>query len=396
MIPSIRHDFNLEFSKTHYENLLKTVHSSYNYAPPFRIAESPLFFDADFRDKLRAASRDIVAFLRRPDFLELSSAALLPHQKVAGSEDHIHFFSIDYAIAEENGSYSPKLIEVQGFPSLFAFQPFLAEKLKATYPSIPRDWTCYFDTTEENYRHALGRVLLGDCAPANVVMMDIEPEKQHTYIDFLWTERLYGIEPVCISKIWSEDDRLYYHNRQGQKHEILRIYNRFIFDELEQRPDIIPGFDMSTDYGIQWVSHPNYFNRISKYLMPHMPYDCVPKTEYLHKVTSLPSNLEDYVLKPLYSFSGNGVLFDFSEEDILQIKDPENYILQEKVHYAPVLQSPTGPVKAEVRVMVLWPENEEPFLAINLVRLSKGKMIGVKYNKDFDWVGGSVAFFPPG
>ena len=103
--------------------------------------------------------------------------------------------------------------------------------------------------------------------------------------------------------------------------------------------------------------------------------------------------LENWVLKPLFSFSGQGVIFDVQKTDFDKITDPSNYILQRKVIYAGAVQSPTGPVKCEIRLLYLWDDNEtKPELTINLGRMSKGKMIGVRYNKDQDWVGATSYF----
>ena len=108
----------------------------------------------------------------------------------------------------------------------------------------------------------------------------------------------------------------------------------------------------------------------------------------------IPEDLENYVLKPLFSFAGQGVVIDVKPEDIQSVKDPSNWILQKKVKYAAVIQTPKDPAKAEIRIMYIWPEGAaRPKAAINLARLSKGKMIGVRYNQDKTWVGGSVAFF---
>ena len=82
------------------------------------------------------------------------------------------------------------------------------------------------------------------------------------------------------------------------------------------------------------------------------------------------------------------------ESDLTTIQDPHNWILQRKVKYADCIVTPDIPAKAEIRLMYGWKdEDERPALLTNLARLSKGKMIGTRYNKDKEWVGGSVAYF---
>jgi hypothetical protein len=127
--------------------------------------------------------------------------------------------------------------------------------------------------------------------------------------------------------------------------------------------------------------------------MPFLKGDYIPKTQFLHQIKEIPEDLENYVLKPLFSFAGQGVIIDVTKNDFPNIKDAENWILQQKVNYEPVVKAPDGGVKVEIRLLYLWPSgSEKPVLAINLARLSRGKMIGVRYNKDFDWVGGTIAF----
>ena len=115
-------------------------------------------------------------------------------------------------------------------------------------------------------------------------------------------------------------------------------------------------------------------------------------------VTEIPHDLERYVLKPLFSFAGSGVKVDPTRDDILNVPDEQRpgWLLQEKITYEPGLKMPDGGgVKAEVRMMFLRaPEEDVPRLAMNLVRLSRGKMLGVDQNKDFTWVGGTIGIWP--
>jgi hypothetical protein len=187
---------------------------------------------------------------------------------------------------------------------------------------------------------------------------------------------------------------LFYKKTDGQKIQIRRIYNRLIFDEIDTDPDIFSKVvDIRQPLDVEWITHPNWFYRISKYTMPYLKGNYVPKTQFVSELTQVPDDLHNYVLKPLFSFAGQGVIIDVMDDDIAKIPDPENWILQEKVDYVPVLQAPDGGVKIELRLLYLWPNgHEKPTLAVNLARLSRGKMIGVRYNKDFDWVGGTVAF----
>ncbi len=224
-------------------------------------------------------------------------------------------------------------------------------------------------------------------------ILEIKPHEQKTRIDFYCTRDLIGIQPVCVTELIREGKQLYY-QLNGKKTKVNRIYNRVIFEEWHKHPNLENAVDLSGELDVEWVPHPDWFFRISKYSLPFIAHPNVPETFFLNELKQLPGELDNYVLKPLFSFAGLGVVIDVTAEDILQIKDPANWILQQKVVYADAIQTPTGAAKAEIRLMYLWrPGAARPEPVINLARLSKGKMIGTRYNKDKDWVGGTVAFF---
>jgi hypothetical protein len=226
-----------------------------------------------------------------------------------------------------------------------------------------------------------------------VILLEIYPEKQKTRIDFSITRDLLGIEPVCLTKIQKEGRQLFY-EKDGQRHRIHRIYNRLIFDELERMPDLKTDFSLTDDVDVEWVGHPNWFFRISKYTLPLLDSPYVPTSYYLNALKEYPADLGNYVLKPLFSFAGSGVKLNVTREELDAIPDKQNYLLQRKVTYEPVIQSPDGLVKCEIRMLYVWHEKDpRPTLLTNLARLSRGAMIGVNFNKDLDWVGGTICFF---
>ncbi|RYE20009.1 MAG: hypothetical protein EOP42_28140, partial [Sphingobacteriaceae bacterium] len=247
------------------------------------------------------------------------------------------------------------------------------------------------------YLQLLKKTIIGPYQPEEVVLMDVNALHQKTVVDFFITQKQLGIAIIPLEDLKQEGRKLYY-LKDDRKIFIKRIYNRLIFDEIDADPAIVDQVvDIRQDLDVEWITHPNWFYRISKFTMPFLQSKFVPKTWFLNELPSIPENLENFVLKPLFSFAGQGVIIDVKQADIEAIADPENWILQEKVNYEPIVQAPDGGVKCEIRILYLWPEEDlQPTLAINLARLSRGKMIGVRYNKDFDWVGGTVAFFPKG
>ncbi|WP_426581460.1 hypothetical protein [Mucilaginibacter sp. R-33] len=396
MNPPARKTFNETFSEEKYSQFLNLLNEGLREPVPFRVAETPVFLTADFRDKLIAAGNDITDTILKPNFKELTERAIPDFWRVANENDHPHFIALDFGICkDEQGNIVPKLIELQGFPSLYGFQVHLGNTYREVF-DIPADETIFFGGLgKESYLDLLKKTIISPYQPDEVVLMDVNAPEQKTAVDFYLTQKYVGTPVVSLGDLIQDGKKLYY-KVGDQKKQIKRIYNRLIFDEIAGDPDIFTTTaDIRQPLEVEWITHPNWFYRISKFTMPFLTGDYIPQTQFLHQLKQIPANLENYVLKPLFSFAGQGVIIDISKEDIETITDPENWILQEKVNYEPVVQSPEGGVKAEIRLLYLWPDGDEkPTLAINLARLSRGKMIGVRYNKHFNWVGGTVAFMP--
>jgi len=391
-----RQAFNANFSDEKYKQLIENLNQNLPAPIAFRVAETPVFLTEDFRDKLISAGNDIINTILQPDFKNLTARAIPFKWQVANENDHPHFIALDFGVCkDEDGNIVPKLIEMQGFPSLFGFQQGLAENFRSCF-NIPDDLTVYFNgLTDSTFIELLKKTIVGDNKPDEVVLMDVNAAKQKTAVDFYLTQKYIGIPVVSLSHLKKEGNKLFY-TLNGEKKPIKRIYNRLIFDEIDHDPDIFDKvIDIRQPLDVEWITHPNWFYRISKFTMPFLKGDYIPETRFLNQIDVIPADLENYVLKPLFSFAGQGVLIDITEDDIFNIRDPENWILQKKVSYEPVVQSPEGGVKVEIRLLYLWPNGDEkPTLAINLARLSRGKMIGVRFNQDFDWVGGTIAFMP--
>jgi len=284
---------------------------------------------------------------------------------------------------------------MQGFPSLFAYEVLIDDVFRNHF-EVPANYSAYLGGhTKASYIKELKEILLGGHATENVILLEIFPHQQKTKIDFYCTEDYTGVKPVCITELIKEGKQLFYMN-DGKKTAVKRIYNRVIFDDLFQQPAEVQekGKIFFEELDVEWCPHPSWFYRISKYTLPLIRHPYVPETFFLNEVKQMPSDLENFVLKPLFSFAGQGVVIDVTQKDIDSVKDPENWILQRKVKYAEVIQTPDEPAKAEIRIFYFWKDGAaRPTPANNLARLSKGKMIGVRYNKDKEWVGGSLCYF---
>lgn len=390
MIESLRKSFNNSFTQQKYAAFKNNVTTNYHDIS-FRLAETPVFIPENLKQQLIAAGDEIIALIKQPNFKTLTQKAIPAQWHVPNESSHPNFLAVDFAITKnEVGVLTPQLIELQGFPSLFGFQDHLATQYKDAY-NLPEKLSPYFNIgSPQAYINLLKQTIVGNHHPKNVVLMDVNAHQQKTAIDFYITAKYLGIKVCALSEIKKAGNKLYY-VEGDQKIEVKRIYNRLIFDEVAATPHIFDDcFDPRAALDVEWVTHPNWFYRVSKYILPLLKNKFTPETHYLNTLTTLPTDLENYVLKPLFSFAGKDVLIDVTAQDVKAIKDPENWILQRKVVYEPVINTPSGSAKVEIRLMYVWPNGKQPKLCINLARLSKGKMIGVDHNKQFDWVGGTV------
>jgi hypothetical protein len=391
MDPELRARFNADFTPDKYEALLRCVNETEKWPADFRVSETPIFLTDAFTDEITNAATTIMDRVRTPEFTRHAADAIPAGLEVPRETAHPNFLAIDFGVCEVDGRLTPRLIELQAFPSLYAFQLFFLGCLRKAYPAIPRNWTSSFGgLKDEAYLELLRSVIVGDSNPENVILLEIEPEKQKTRIDFACTDTLLGVRPVCLTKIRKRGPQLFY-ERDGCEMRIERIYNRVIFDELIRRPDLNPPFRFQEELDVKWVGHPNWYFRISKHSLPFL------KTEHTAPAffaDEFPDGevIDDYVLKPLYSFAGLGVDMEPTREKLRSLEKPHEWILQKKVSYAEFVPTIDGrKSKAEIRMMFIWPDGREPVLVNNLVRMSQGKMMGVDFNKEKTWVGSNIA-----
>lgn len=396
MVPSIRKRFNEQFTEAKYKAMLDDLDARYPGQLEFRIAETPLFIPKAFTQKMLDACEHIIDVIKSPDYQAQSNNAIPAAWRVPNEDAQPHCIAFDFGICTgADGTLEPQLIELQGFPSLFAYQILCPELTRAHF-EIPDNYDVYLNGfNKERYIELLKKLIVADSDPENVILLEIAPKQQKTRIDFACTETYVGIKTVDLMDLMQEGRTLYYMNN-GKKTKVERIYNRIIFDDLFQQPMPVQekGKLLLQELDVTWVPHPAWFYRISKFTLPFINHPFVPRTQFLNTVQPLPDDLENYVVKPLFSFAGQGVIIDVKREDIEKIEDPEAWILQRKVQYAAAIETPGEWAKAEIRLFYFWEKDAaRPVATNNLARLSKGKMIGVRYNKDKEWVGGTLAFF---
>jgi len=413
MIPSLRKQFNDGFTAEKYRAFLGRVDEACGTHVQFRLSETPCFFPKELIDRMASDGQALIRQLvGNPAYLAKSDLAVPAEFKVPNEPDHPMFVQVDFGLVRDvRGELQPKLVELQAFPSLYAYQGPLAEAYLDVYglqelaadlgpqtsgvrPRAYRQQRLKYllsGLETGSYRELLRRAIVGSHDPENVILMEIDPAHQKTLPDFLLTEKMLGVRTVDIVHIKKEGSRLYY-ERGGRRVPIRRIYNRAIVDELE-RKNVKLNFDWRDELDVEWAGHPNWYFRISKFSIPYLKHASVPKTWFLDRMEEIPGDLENYALKPLYSFAGLGVVIAPTREDISAISAEKRpfYILQERMHFEPVIETPFGGTKAEVRVMYVWLDELTPVLTI--IRMGRGLMMGVDHNRNMEWVGASAGLY---
>lgn len=394
MIPSLRKQFNDSFTPEKYQTFLRRIDDACGTHVQFRLSETPCFFPKPLLDRMAEDGKELIRQLvENPGYRTRSDASIPAEFRVANESPRPLFVQVDFGLVRDaNGTLQPKLVELQAFPSLYAYQVTLAQSYIDVYGLDRRLNFFLSGLDEKSYRELLRRAIVGTHDPENVILMEIHPQEQKTLPDFLLTEKMLGVKTVDIQAVKKRGSQLYYEHNRTQV-PIRRIYNRTIVDEL-QRENIKLGFDWRDDLDVEWAGHPNWYFRISKFSIPYLRHPSVPKTWFLDRLESIPDDLQNYALKPLYSFAGLGVVIAPTREDIEAIPAEKRaeYILQERLHFEPVIDTPLGATKAEVRVMYIWQDDLTPVLTI--IRMGRGLMMGVDHNKNMAWVGASAALWP--
>ncbi|MFN0120953.1 MAG: hypothetical protein ACKV2V_10660 [Blastocatellia bacterium] len=393
MIPILRQFCNARYSDTLYQSFIADLETELRTKIQFRMCETPVFPPDELRARLTEAAGELIRQLRDPAYHAASDRAIPPAFHAPGEGAHPSFIQVDFAVTRDNaGALQPRLIELQAWASLYAFQLLMSRAYRRAYGLTDCQYLLG-ELDENSYLDLFRRTVLGEHAAENVVLMEIEPEKQKTRPDFIATTQLLDVPTVDITTIRVHGRKLYY-RKDGREIEIHRIYNRAIIDELAGKK-IQYAFDFHDELDVEWAGHPNWFFRWSKFSLPYLRHPSVPRAQLLSQLSATPDNLDQYVLKPLFSFAGSGVKVNLTNADLDAIpeNEREDYLLQEKVHYEPLIAVPPDvrdPAKVEIRVMFLWPDDAPDPIPVNtLARLSKGAMMGVDFNKNKTGVGSS-------
>ena len=413
MDPTLRRAYNAIYSEDFYHSYLARLVERLGCGIPFRVAETPFFIPRELRDYLAKSATEIVEQISRPALIDTMKRAIPKEFDVPGMDALPNCVQVDFAVVRgPSGALEGRVVELQAFPSLYALMVLQAEVLTEVmkpHPGLGGPFSIYFSGLDrDSFVARLKKAILAGEDPETVVLLDLDPPAQKTYPDFVATKMLVGIDAVCPTTLEKEGRRLF-RVKDGKRLPVRRIYNRIVFDELQVKGHKLP-FSYTDDLDVSWCSHPNWYWTWSKFTLPHVDHPAVPRARYLDEVKDVPDDLSGYVLKPLFSFAGSGVKVDPTHEDIAAIPEGQRHgwLLQEKIVYEPGIEMPasaggstaagvTNGVKAEVRMMFLRaPDEPKPTLVLNLVRCSRGKMLGVDQNRDLTWVGGTVGLWPAG
>lgn len=422
MIPELRKSFNQNYSDTRYRHLLSRVEERCGASLQFRLAETPIFLEYGLLEEMAKSGADLTyQLLSNAAYLEEARRAIPRGYCVANETAHPHFLTADFAlIVDEGGAWAPRLVEIQAFPSVYGFQAELSAAYQEVYELDAALGSFLGGMDEAAYWELLRRTIVGAHPAENVVLMEVDPLRQKTRPDFMITAENLGIAVVDIREIEAAGDKLVYRDGAGRPVPIHRIYNRAIADELIAR-DIRLKFDLTKPWGVEWAGHPNWYFLVSKFSLPWLTADSandvVPPATFLsdfldgegrrlleERGVRLPEErgtdtvYEDLLLKPLFSFAGKGIQFAPTRGELERIApaDRGGYLLQQRMDFVRTIETPHGPTQAEIRIFYLWPDGGELTPVLPLIRLGRGKMMGVDHNRNQEWVGASAAFYRRG
>ena len=401
MLQPFRDEFNASFTPEKYASLLRRLDERTRTHVEFRVAETPCFFERSMLEEMAAIGAELTQQLvGSPEYMQAAGAAIPAEYKLGNENPQPNFMTVDFGLVRrQDGSLTPKLVEMQAFPSVFGYQDVAAEEYVRTY-SLSDEWRWHQGGHDrESYWNLLRKVIVGDHAVENVVLLEVTPDEQKTLADFHVYEDKLGIATVDIANVKKDGKRLFY-QKDGRWIAIERIFNRAIVDEIERKQIALP-FSYRDELDVEWAGHPNWYFRISKLSLPYLDHPAVPKAVFLDDwfagkgFEKLPESRERVLLKPLYSYAGQGIKFNPDDRDLeaIPVEDRHLYLLQERATFEQVIQTPSGDTMAEVRIMYLWPDGAAMEPVISLVRMGRGLMMGVDQNKDQEWVGGSAALF---
>jgi hypothetical protein len=290
MEPRFRGLFNEQFTPELYDWYRAELERRLDCTFEFRLAETPLFLSDDFKERAVNAANAIVGQLANPALIEEMKAAIPERWNTPGMDALPNLAQVDFAVVSENGTLVPKLIELQGFPSLTSLQVIQRDVWKDTLAKmddLDLAWSCWYSGYDrEAFVDLARRTIVGLNDPREVILMDIDPPRQKTYPDFAATKLLFDVDAVDPTTLVKRGKQLF----RADGTPVRRIYNRIVFDELIAKGIELP-FDYREELDIEWAPHPNWYWVWSKYSLPFLRHESVPRATFVSDLERVPDDL---------------------------------------------------------------------------------------------------------
>src|ERR1700726_1046798 len=191
MIAALRQRFNAEFTSETHERLRCEMTERCGMEVPFALCETPCFLPQELVDRMGEDGKALICQLvDNPDYRARSEASIPAEFRVPNESPHPMFIQVDFGLVrDEAGELQPKLVELQAFPSLYAYQPVLSQAYIDVFGLDPKLRYFLSCLDSASYKKLMQEAIVARHDPANVILMDVHPEEQKTRPDFLLTEK---------------------------------------------------------------------------------------------------------------------------------------------------------------------------------------------------------------
>ena len=265
MIEALRQRFNGGFSQDAFLRVVRAVEDEVGGPIPFRLAESPIFLPGALVDEMRLATEAILAeIFAHPEYADRVRRHVPPQAFLPTRSDHPPFVQCDFALAEGDcGRVVPRLIEIQGFPSLYAFQHALCRAYQQAFALTSEVSFLGRGIDEGGFLALFRQAVLGGHDPETVALVDVHPWEQGTWPDFRLTQKLLpGLAVVDATEVLRRGDGLFYRER-GREVKIARIFNRLVWEDV-RRVESEMAFRLGEPLDVEWAGEPGWFFQLSK------------------------------------------------------------------------------------------------------------------------------------
>ena len=348
MIPALRHDFNTRFRPETFRTLLHSLDAIARTHVAFPVAETPCFFPASMLDEMSRIGIDLtLQLVNDPDYLARSLAAIPEAWRAADQNAHPHFLTADFGLVREHsGRLAPRLVEMQAFPSVFGFQWAVSEAYRSAFSLDPSLRYLLGGLDESQFWKLLARTIVAGHDPETVVLIDVDPANQKTLPDFHITADRLGIRIVDIAALEVLDPSRDSPTQLDRVSATAITAASFPFAASTIAPSSTSSSagkspSSSTTASPSTLNGPAIPTGISTSASSPSPSSTIPPFRPPSSSTTgsessapasksargpkesprdrLPADRDRLILKPLYSFAGQGILFAPTDDQLAAI-----------------------------------------------------------------------------